>query len=325
MANIVNPFAEIYRTCNIGNSKYKSQNLPDFPAIIDIELTNTCNFRCLMCPTGLKICKRNKGFMKENVFFKFLEEIKLYKTPVRFIRWGEPTLHLQFKKFISALKAEDILCHINTNGTTLNRELIEFLLEVKLDSIKFSFQGVNNVTYREMRNTDFFEELCQKIITLHKMRGKRKYPYIQVSTTTTYEDSALQKSFTEKFSPYADEVTVGKTKLSHLNLQQMNISKETRQRLQKLRKQESIEKYHFECPEVFDKLSLNWDGSVSACCADYDNFLIVGDILKSSLKEIWKSDKLNYIRKMLSEMRHDELSLCKDCYDTMGLYKSVKV
>ena len=30
------------------------------------------------------------------------------------------------------------------------------------------------------------------------------------------------------------------------------------------------------CNEAFDKLSINWNGDVTLCCEDYDNFMIVG-------------------------------------------------
>ena len=89
----LNPFKPIYAECNEGNSRQKIDNLPIFPRCLDIELTNLCNFKCLMCPTGTGAHQRKKGLMSDAVFDKIIDEIKKYKTPLRFIRWGEPTLH----------------------------------------------------------------------------------------------------------------------------------------------------------------------------------------------------------------------------------------
>ena len=50
---------------------------------------------------------------------------------------------------------------------------------------------------------------------------------------------------------------------------------------------------HPECPEVFNKLSINWDGTLTACCTDSDNKMLLGNIKESSVTEIWKSDKLD--------------------------------
>lgn len=55
------------------------------------------------------------------------------------------------------------------------------------------------------------------------------------------------------------------------------------------------------CPEIFDKRSINWDGSVSACCGDYDNQLIVGDLNQETLKEIFHGEKIQKIRKILAK------------------------
>ena len=69
------------------------------------------------------------------------------------------------------------------------------------------------------------------------------------------------------------------------------------------------------CPEVFNKLSVNWDGTVSACCADYDNQMIVGDLKNNSLKEIWEGTALKEYRELVLTEAHWCLPLCNGCYD----------
>ena len=58
---------------------------------------------------------------------------------MRFIRWGEPTSHPKMVEFIRAAKKEGVMCHLNTNGSLLNEEKIDQLLEIPLDGIKFSY------------------------------------------------------------------------------------------------------------------------------------------------------------------------------------------
>jgi len=70
------------------------------------------------------------------------------------------------------------------------------------------------------------------------------------------------------------------------------------------------------CPEVFDKLSIDWDGKVSACCGDYDNFMVVGDIGNGAvdLKTVWNhSKKLKEYRKKLANHDYKGLALCQRC------------
>ncbi len=315
MKSRANPFEAIYESCNQGNSKDKLHLLPAFPRYLDIELTNRCNFRCLMCPTGIESFVRRKGVMDEAVFHKILEQITPYKTPVRFVRWGEPFLHRNLVEYVMKVKRLGSIVHINTNGSLLTEETIDRMLEAKLDSIKFSFQGVDKISYGQMRNIDFFDELLSRMKLLYTKRGNRNTPFIHASTTITYETVEQVRSFKESVRNYVDLVTVGRTVLEHINIDEVNLSDDEKSMLRYLKSQESVIKKHPECPKVFDKLSINWDGTVSACCADYDNKMLAGNLKINSLKEIWMSPKMHSYRSLLADMRHDELPLCSTCYD----------
>lgn len=314
-----NPLQPVYDQCNAGNSKQKFANLPAFPRLIDIEMTNTCNFRCLMCPTGNFSQKRAKGFMAKEVFAKILEEVAPYRTPLRFIRWGEPLSHPHILEFLRACRQRDVLTHVNTNGSKLTDEMMDALLDIPLDSLKFSFQGVDRVSYSEMRNIDFFDELTATIRRLHEKRGDRAKPYIQVSTTITYESREMVGRFKQDMAPICDSLNVGRTVLEYVDLNAVRLRDHELEELKRLKQLESLIKVHPECPEVFDKLSINWDGRVTACCGDSDNLMIVGDVTKQTLAEIWNSELMAHYRTVLADMRHDELPLCKSCYDTHGL------
>ena len=89
--------------------------------------------------------------------------------------------------------------------------------------------------------------------------------------------------------------------------------------LKMLKEKESVVKWHPECPEVFDKMSINWNGEVTACCMDSDNLMLIGDVKTDAIKTIWNCDKLNEYRTILADMRHEDLPLCTNCYDTHSL------
>ncbi len=233
----VNPFDAIYKKCN---SAIKPT---EFPSLIDIELTNYCNLNCPYCPTGNGSAKRPKGYMTGNVWNIILKELAEHKTPIRFVRWGEPTLHPKLYDWIREAKDKGLLVHINTNGVNLD---IDRVRKSGLDSIKVSLHG-------------------QRGIILPNRIGGLYF------TAKVYRENFNTKDLTKPPEKYKS------------------------------------------CSEVIAKLSINWDGTVSACCADYDNKMLVGDIKSKSLAEIWNGHKLNYYRKMLKDMRHAELELCRCC------------
>jgi radical SAM protein with 4Fe4S-binding SPASM domain len=257
--------------------------------------------------------------MSKGTFASIVEEIMDYGTPVRFIGWGEPLLHPNLLEFLTICKKNGIRTHLNTNGRLLSEEMMQKFVEIPLDSLKFSFQGVDQKSYSEMRNIDFFRQLLDKIRTFYQIRGSSPYPYIHISSTITYESPEQVRVFREEIQKYVDLVTVGRTRLDHIDLNKVNLKPEEKSRFESLIKCESVSKIHTPCSEVFNVLSINWDGSVSACCADYDKKMVVGDLKKTSLIEIWKSRKMQNYRKILGEMKHDTFEICRTCYDYMDL------
>lgn len=319
MKTRTNPFEEIYAACNAGDSRKKLRNLPPFPRLFDIEATNSCNFRCLMCPTGNHSMKRQTGFMSDETYERIIAEIRHTRTPLRFIQWGEPLLHPRIVDFLSLAHENGILTHLNTNGSKLTDELIGRLIGSGLDSIKFSFQGVDPKSYAEMRSTDFFEELMNRVRRFWEIRGDAARPYIHVSTTVTYESPETVAQFKARVGDFVDYVSVGRTMLDQIDLNAVRLRPPEVDRLRWLKEQESVVKVHPECPEVFDKMSINWDGTVAACCADADEKMVVGSVMSSSLRDLWQGEAMNRYRRLLADMQHDELDLCRNCWDYQSL------
>lgn len=285
-----NPFGEIYKN---SIKPIQQRKVPKYPKAIDIELVNTCNFQCKMCPVGNRQLKRPKGFMQPRTYRKILQQISQWDPVpfVRFVRWGEPTLHKGLFTFIKEAKKIGAKVHLNTNGSKLDDNLIGAILRSGLDSIKISYQGYDFLEYQEYRKEDLFHILMHKGAMLKKARGCKDKPFIIIGTTVEHPMKVRTEYFKNIMKDSADEVYVGLTR--DLNA--------------------IPEKPATGCREVFDKMSIDWDGFVTACCGDYDRMMVVGNIFKESLLDIWNGEKLNYYRDMLVNGRHSELDLCKHC------------
>ena len=317
--NRINPFIPIYQKVNSGTnqSKYKNLRPGGVPTYIDIELTNLCNFSCRFCPTGTRSMQRIKGYMPEEVIDAIVENVQRFAIPgVRFIRWGEPTIHPDFIDYVRKVKETGTLVHVNTNGSKLDEDSIKALIDMRLDSIKFSFQGADEGTYSEMRKGGDYNKLLGTIRKFSELRGELEYPYIQISTTLTGETVEQIEDFKKDVEGLCDYYNIGYTLLTHLNIEKMDIDEVEKEQIRQLQeKEKSNHKYIEVCSEAFDKLSVNWNGDVTLCCADYDNFMIVGNILDNNLRQLFNSKAADNYRKIIASKQYGRIKCCSICYD----------
>lgn len=313
----MNPFAEHYAACNTGTNSAKHAALADFPHIVDIEPAGVCNMRCLCCPTGLRAVTRPQTFMTLKTYRRILAECADHGTALRFIGWGEPTLNPDLAQFVWFADAAGLLTHLNTNGTKMSRKYTEDLFDAGLSSIKFSFQGVDRQSYKEMRRADLYEPLMAAIRLAHDVRGHRRLPYIHISSSITYETPEQVAAFVESLEPYTDKVSVGRTIFDFIELDK--VPAKWRADLAKAAALSTDDKAHpSPCPEVYDKLSVHSDGTVVSCCNDYNNTNVLGNVNETTLAEMWRAPGMEKYRARLAEGDYS-LPLCNTCFDYAGL------
>ena len=276
-----NPFRQIYESKEFNNRNSL------MPQMVDIELTNHCNLRCKMCDR--QRMNRLRGYMPEHIYCKLVDECQKYKIPLRFIGWGEPFLH---PKIIDYLEyAKPLLLHITNNGQIITERQMRDLVRIGLDSIIFSMQGATKKGYEEMRIGADYDKLIKNILKLIEIRGNKEKPFIHVSSTMTNESRDEVGAFVSYWNSKVDSEGFGKTVFHE-------------------RKEYTD---YRPCSEVYQKLTIKWDGQISACCADYDNTLVIGNMKDNTLKEVWNGEQMKAIRTLLLNNRFRNLTLCKEC------------
>ncbi|WP_010681186.1 radical SAM protein [Acetivibrio cellulolyticus] len=305
---LVNEFAKIYRS-----EKYSNANklpLSEFPFMVDVEPTNHCNLMCKMCSRN--VMKRECGNMSLEVYKNVVDECAKYGSAIRLIRWGEHFLHPQIFDFISYTKEKGVLLHMTTNGLLLNSERAEKLVNLGIDSLIISMQGADKEGYEDMRNNNKYDLLVNNIKNLMEIRrlhGK-EIPFVHISSTVTDEPDEKVNEFVEFWEAIVDSVGVGKTYFAMVDKDDYH------DKIAQYLPRETVKKIYSPCTEVYQKISVNWNGDITACCADHDNYMILGNVKSMSLREAWHCDKMNNYRKMLDEMGMEKLPLCRDCYHT---------
>ena len=314
-----NELKKIYRTIDSGTAREKMANLPIFPKIIEFEITNHCNFSCIMCPTGIGTAKRDRGYMTEEVFGRVISELSGHNVALKFVGQGEPLLHPNAIGFIGKAHKNGIITHLTTNGSLLSEEMIRSIVDEQiLDSIKFSFQGIDAEGYYMLRQKDGFDELINIIKRFFVIRGDREKPYMTIGTSITNETKELIEAFVKMGRDICDRVEVGMTQLE---CSELSIVKNDsyREKLIELRKRQMDNKKRYVCcPQVFDVISIRWNGDITACCGDIQGEMTLGNIMSDSIADCWVCKKEQEFRRLLAEGRYEDISACKDCYDVYG-------
>jgi radical SAM protein with 4Fe4S-binding SPASM domain len=312
------PLKKFYEVIDRGDINYKINNIPDFPSIIEFEVTNHCNFHCLMCKTGVGTSIRKRGFMDSETYNVIISELEDKECAIKFVGQGEPLLNPNFIDFAKMAKEKNLVCHLTTNASLMNEEIMQQLIDIKFDSIKFSFQGINKEGFKLLRQKDYFDELMDKIELLYRKRDNNEYPFITICTSVTNESEEDIIKFIDKVQSICDKVEVGKTTLEYIELDKI-CDEKTREEIKKLQEMQSLNKVRYKCcNQVFDVITVRWNGDVSSCCGDNDGIMTLGNVHDNKINECWNSEKQNFYRNILKDNRYEELELCKHCYDFMG-------
>jgi MoaA/NifB/PqqE/SkfB family radical SAM enzyme len=146
------------------------------PVIVEIFLTNYCNFDCPHCRSKYKHgdCKE---YMPLEIFIKLLDELNRYDIrTIEFSGGGEPLLHPQIEAIFDALISRGFRIGLITNGyplITFSKLFLQKMLSCS-DWIRLSVDAFTTSKYKEIHGkTDIsYNTLRRTIIKIIKMADK---------------------------------------------------------------------------------------------------------------------------------------------------------
>jgi len=175
------------------NEIEKNYEVKNFPLNIIIEPSNYCNLNCTTCANNKMT--RSKGRMDIRLYKKLIDEIAIENPYVRIWLdyYGEPLLQ-QFKLFymIDYAKKKGLSnISFNTNGTLLNQEMTEMVLDSGLDFISIDCDGFSKEVYEKIRvnaNRDVTYANIEYFLKRRAERGLKK-PIVEVKVMEMQENA----------------------------------------------------------------------------------------------------------------------------------------
>ena len=120
---------------------------------VDLELTNLCENKCLMCPRDA--IKRTRGLMDEETFTQIISILKKRKPLVTLSGMGDPLRHPLCLEYVRRLREEMIPAGLVVHPLSLLKSgIMEGLKKARPNQVLVSFPSSRK---------DMFESLCPDI------------------------------------------------------------------------------------------------------------------------------------------------------------------
>ncbi|MFC1789089.1 radical SAM/SPASM domain-containing protein [Thermodesulfobacteriota bacterium] len=280
------------------------------PREFHIEVTSHCNANCIMCPQ--KKMNRKRGYMSWQVFTKIIDECAVFEGTglwMNLHKDGEPLLDPMLFARINYIrkKLKKSHIHFSSNASLLTNSIIDKLLESPPDSIVFSVDGTTSETYEQIRRGLLYQKTKENLENFFKRKKKALHSKtISIMQMVVNDQNKNQKSdYFKMWHGKADKIMFKdmhnfldqKTSVHGCSLSYKMLSR---------------------CWQPFSTMIVFWNGDVGLCCWDYENFLKLGNIERSSLLEIFNNDMFLKVRTAMIRKDCKNIPVCSKCSRIYG-------
>ncbi len=148
---------------------YHKASLAKTPLSVSFELTPLCNMACRMCYVRMdrKTQERIAPLRSCDEWMKIAEEARQHGLLYILLTGGEPFTHPEFRQILSGLHRRGFIISINTNGTLIDEQVVEWLKETPPSRINLTLYGASDETYARLcGKPDGFSRATQAISLL---------------------------------------------------------------------------------------------------------------------------------------------------------------
>jgi MoaA/NifB/PqqE/SkfB family radical SAM enzyme len=287
----------------------------DVPWVVFVDPSDICNFRCRFCPSGdidlVKSVGRPLTTMKFNLYKKIIDDICEFEKPVKVVRLykeGEPLINQNFSKMVKYAKDSGCCERVDTttNASLLNPKRNLKIIKSGLDRINISVEGVNEKQYLDLCGYKIkFDKLVKNITHFY---DNRKQCEMIIKTNGDLIPKEDHQKFYDIFGDIADGVFIEHTMSCWIDFDMKGIKQnEVFDIYGGAVKEVDI------CPYPFYSFSINSTGTVSLCSIDWARRLIIGDVNKESVKDIWNGEKLRGYQQLFLTGKRKKHLICGRC------------
>ncbi|KKK80521.1 hypothetical protein LCGC14_2822660, partial [marine sediment metagenome] len=205
-----------------------------------------------------------------------------------------------------AMKKGIIVSSLHTNGILLTEQISQSLIDSGLTLIIFSIDAINEGTYQEIRRNKDYNKIIKNIYKLIELKQKTnsKFPFIRVSFSKNKVNYRDLPQFIKYWEDKIDDISIS----SFCN---PFVGKRKYYEMEEIYRLESS--YLGTCYEPNQRLIVFSNGNVGPCCSFFAEELIVGNIYKDSIYDIWNGVQMEDIRLSVNGNILQQTIVCRKC------------
>lgn len=300
----------------------------DFKSI-QLELSSVCNCNCIICPYTGSWQEKSLGFMSEWLLDKILRDIKKEDSQFDGVispylcsePFMDPKCMTRIEKIYKMFP--NCVMEIATNAELLTDEDIYklvLLLATHRGKLTITHHGTNrDEVMKYMKGIDY-DKTIKNIIKLVKM-ANNAFPITFISLSHSIDDKVrliqprqIQKYWGDIFDQnnltFGDNIKVQALQFNNMagntNIDGWNYNRKIR----------DIDETHpFKCFRIEKgNIHICYNGDVLLCPIDYKHEIVIGNLNKQSISEIYESDRYKEVLDMIDGRKESSDDfICKRC------------
>lgn len=287
------------------------------PVVYNIETTNACNMKCEMCPrttmmtrkietldleTFIKVADQLRPFSKEEWTKWEAFVLKEYGIPnnamsenhfflyiipkvIQLHGYGDPLLDKNMPKYVKILHEKGFFSYFSCNPSNIDYEKTVQMFENGLDYIKYSMESVDDIVHKQIRGkASDFTESYNKILKLLELKKEKGCKTTIIITMLDLNRPTQQEEFKQ-----LREAFKGLDVYIYLKSEDQQWYREDYHGTKSVHWSEM-------CQHPWMSMTIKSNGEAAMCMEDFNNEIVLGDVRKESLLDIWNGDKYKQFR-----------------------------
>ncbi len=280
---------------------------PSFPRAVEFQTLSTCNAKCVFCPHSQSPGEIPHGRMEDALIHKIIAECSRH--PVGRISpylTNEPLMDKRMPDILREIKKKclfPVKTKINTNAGLLTEEVGRKLIASRLNQLWISVNGYSEETYRASMGLDFATTMrnIDTFLEMKKTLGARRPKVVVTTIRTKLVEHELEAAKAHWAGRDVD------FRIHNLD------NRSGEEAASAIRPESRKPKPKRDCDLFLKQAYIVENGDMIICCHDWKQTVVVGNVAKTSISEVWNSD---YFKGLIYEYYSEKfgnLEICRLC------------